>query len=186
MRRQVLRVNIEGMSSFNDRPRSGRPPTYSAEEVATVVTTALTHPKALELPFASRTLDRLAAYLDEHKGIAMKCSRIDEILLAEGLRWRKHETWFGERVDPEFTQKRGRSRRSTLPRCHHRLSVPYCVVDAVEGLMTAAFPGENKDIGYPREAGQSLCGHGARVDDNAGAGEHFLERGLGAAASAFR
>jgi transposase len=65
------------------------------------------------LPFAAWTLDRLAAYLLEHKGIAMRRSRIDEILLAEGLRWRRHETWFGERVDPAFTEKRGASRGST-------------------------------------------------------------------------
>ena len=58
-------------------------------------------------------LDRLAAYLLEHKGIAMRRSRIDEILLREGLRWRRQETWFGERVDPEFAEKRGASRRST-------------------------------------------------------------------------
>jgi hypothetical protein len=30
----------------------------------------------------------------------MKRSRISEILLAEGLRWRQEETWFGARVDP--------------------------------------------------------------------------------------
>ena len=62
------------------------------------------------------TLDRLAAYLHEHKGVAMKRSRIDEILLREGLRWRRQETWFGERVDPAFAEKRGRSRRSTRRR----------------------------------------------------------------------
>ena len=63
--------------------------------------------------FAAWTLDRLAAYLAEHKSIGMKRSRIGEILIAEGLRWRRHETWFGERVDPDFAEKRGRSRRST-------------------------------------------------------------------------
>ena len=78
--------------------------------------TALTDPKRLDLPFGSWTLDRLAAYLSEHKGIAIKRSRIDEILLKEGLRWRRHETWFGERVDPAFAEKRGGSRASTLPR----------------------------------------------------------------------
>jgi hypothetical protein len=41
----------------------------------------------------------------------MQRSRIDEILLHEGLRWRKHETWFGKRVDPAFAKKRGRSKR---------------------------------------------------------------------------
>jgi hypothetical protein len=43
----------------------------------------------------------------------MQRSRIDEILLHEGRRWRKHETWFGERVDPAFAEKRGGSKRST-------------------------------------------------------------------------
>jgi transposase len=81
-----------------------------------VIATALTDPKTLDLPFASWTLDRLAAYLGEHQGIAIKRSRIDEILLAEGLRWRKHESWFGERVDPAFAEKRGRSRPSTWRR----------------------------------------------------------------------
>jgi transposase len=60
------------------------------------------------LPFASWTLDRLVAYLSEHKGITMQRSRLDEVLLSEGLRWRKEETWFGERVDPEVAAKRGR------------------------------------------------------------------------------
>jgi hypothetical protein len=35
----------------------------------------------------------------------MKRTRIDELLLAEGLRWRSQETWFGERVDPQFAEK---------------------------------------------------------------------------------
>jgi transposase len=78
-----------------------------------VIAAALTDPRRLGLPFASWTLDRLAAYLLEHKGIAMRRSRIGEILLQEGLRWRRQETWFGERVDPEFTEKRGGLRRST-------------------------------------------------------------------------
>ena len=78
-----------------------------------MIATALTKPQTLGLPFTSWTLDRLATYLHEAKGIAMQRSRIDEILLHEGLRWRKHETWFGERVDPAFAEKRGRSKPST-------------------------------------------------------------------------
>ena len=66
-------------------------------------------------PFACWTLDRLAAYLSESKEIAMKRSRISELLVAEGLRWRQQETWFGERVDPDFAEKRGASRPSTPP-----------------------------------------------------------------------
>jgi transposase len=70
----------------------------------------------LGLPFASWTLDRLAAYLHEEKGLAIKRSRIGEILAAEGLRWREQEAWFGERPDPEFAAKRGRSSPSTRNR----------------------------------------------------------------------
>ena len=113
MRRRIRRFNAEGLAALEDGHRSGRPATYSADEVAAVIAAALTSPRRLDLPFASWTLDRLAAYLLEHKSIAMRRSRIAEILLKEGLRWRKHETWFGERVDPEFAEKRGASRRST-------------------------------------------------------------------------
>lgn len=78
-----------------------------------MVATALTKPEDLALPFGHWTLDRLEVYLHEEKGIAIKRSRINEILQAEGLRWRKDEHWFGERVDPEFAKKRGSSPRST-------------------------------------------------------------------------
>lgn len=113
VRRRIRRFNADGLAALEDRHRSGRPATYSAEVVAVVIATALISPQRLSLPFGSWTLDRLATYLLEHKGIAMRRSRIDEILLAEGLRWRQHETWFGEPVDPEFAEKRGGSRRST-------------------------------------------------------------------------
>jgi len=112
------RFNDGGLAGLEDKPRQGRPPTYTREQAGVVVATALTDPQTLGLSFASWTLDRLAAYLGEHHGITMKRSRIDELLIAEGLRWRKEETWFGERVDPAFAEKRGPSSNSTrlLPR----------------------------------------------------------------------
>jgi transposase len=109
----IKRFNNRGIEGLKDEPRSGRPATYTAEEVGEVIAASVTNPRDLGLPFGSWTLDRLEAYLNEQKGIAIKRSRIDEILLAEGLRWRHQETWFGERVDPEFAEKRGRSSRST-------------------------------------------------------------------------
>jgi transposase len=102
------RFEERGLAGLKDAPRGGRPPTYTPEQVGAIVATALTKPQRLGLPFASWTLDRLQVYLAEAKGIAMKRSRLDEVLLTEGLRWRKEETWFGERVDPEFAAKRGR------------------------------------------------------------------------------
>jgi transposase len=110
------RFNRQGIEGLADRPRSGRPAVYRPEQVGEVVATSLTDPQALGLPFASWTLDRLAAYLAEEKNLPIKRSRIGEILTAEGLRWREQETWFGERVDPEFAAKRGRSSRSTRSR----------------------------------------------------------------------
>jgi len=107
------RFEERGLAGLEDHTRSGRPRTYPGEQVGEIVATALTKPKTLGLPFASWTLDRLAAYLSEQTGITMKRSRLGEVLVSEGLRWRKAETWFGERVDPDFAAKRGRSSSST-------------------------------------------------------------------------
>src|SRR4051812_10230420 len=105
----IHRFNERGLAGLEDRRRAGRPPTYTAEQRAAVIAAALTGPKGLGLPFGSWTLDRLQAYLNEQEGIPIERSRIDEILIAEGLRWRHQETWFGERVDPDFAEKKGSS-----------------------------------------------------------------------------
>ena len=102
------RFETKGLAGLEDAPRGGRPATYTREQVGEIVATALTDPQTFALPFQSWTLDRLVAYLSEHKGITMKRSRVNEVLLTEGLRWRQQETWFGERVDPDFAAKRGR------------------------------------------------------------------------------
>jgi transposase len=112
----VHRFEQWGLAGLEDHTRSGRPRTYPGEQVGEIVATALTTPKTLGLPFASWTLDRLVAYLSEQKGITMKRSRLGEVLLSEGLRWHKAQTWFGERVDPDFAPKRGLSSRSTRSR----------------------------------------------------------------------
>jgi transposase len=109
----LTRFNVAGIAGLQDRPRAGRPPTYTPAEVAEIIAAALTKPDALGLPFGSWTLDRLETYLNEQQGIPIKRSRIDEILIAEGLRWRTHEMWFGERVDPACAEKRGGSKRFT-------------------------------------------------------------------------
>ncbi len=116
MRVWLKRFNAAGLDGLRDAPRSGCPPTYSRAQVGDVIATALTNPRSLDLPFASWTLDRLTAYLNEEKDIPIKRSRIDELLIEEGLRWRTQETWFGERVDPEFAKKRGPSTPSTPSR----------------------------------------------------------------------
>jgi hypothetical protein len=75
--------------------------------VGLVVATALTDPQAQGQSFACWTFARLAIYMQEMHGLAMSRSRIHEVLQREGLRWRTQETWFGQRVDPDFAAKRG-------------------------------------------------------------------------------
>jgi transposase len=116
VRRWVGRFNRLGLPGLEEGPRNGRPPVYSPQDVGVVLATALTPPEALGLPFASWTLDRLVAYLSATKGIPIKRSRLSEIFRHEGLRWRQHEGWFGERVDPAFAEKRGPSSSSTPAR----------------------------------------------------------------------
>ena len=105
-----------GLDGLSDSPRSGRPPTYRTDEVGEVVAASLTKPDELGLPFGAWTLERLAAYCREEKGFAISRSRIGALLRQEGLRWRRQETWFGERVDPAFAEKRGPSSLCTRPR----------------------------------------------------------------------
>jgi transposase len=124
VRTWLKRFNDQGVAGLEDRPRSGAPVTYTPEVVGEIIATSLTDPKTLDLPFGCWTVRRLEAYLNEEKGIPIKRSRLDDLLLAEGLRWRTEETWFGERatlecpetaaekatarpVDPEFAEKRG-------------------------------------------------------------------------------
>jgi len=110
----LKRFNTDGLAGLEDRSRSGRPPTYTTEQVGQVLATAATGPKRLGLPFGCWTLDRLTAYLHERPADAggplpISRSQLDRLLSGEGLRWRKEETWFGERVDPQFAEKRGPS-----------------------------------------------------------------------------
>src|SRR5215210_781113 len=115
VRHWLKRFNARGLQGLEEDVRTGRPPTYSAEQRSAVINTALTPPAQLGLPFASWALDRLVAYLSE-QGVAMRRSRISEIFIQEGLKWRREETWFGARVDPDFARERGRSSSSTRRR----------------------------------------------------------------------
>ena len=114
VRHWLKRFNACGLKGLEEDVRTGRPAIYSAEERSAVISAALTRPGDLGLPFACWTLDRLVAYLGE-QGIAMRRSRISELFIHEGLKWRREETWFGARVDPDFARKRGLSSSSTPP-----------------------------------------------------------------------
>jgi transposase len=155
----VQRLNDGGLASLEDLPRSGRPPTYLEQQRAEVIAAALADPKDLGLPFGCWTLDRLQAYLNERKAIPIKRSRIDELLRDEGLQWRHQETWFGERVDPAFAEKRGAIEE--LYTAPPEDSVVVCL-DEMGPQAAKSFPGqqpihvEPKDGADRRPAGRAV------------------------------
>jgi len=108
VRTWLTRFNAGGVAGLRDAPRPGGPATYSPAQVGEMIATSLTDPRALGLPFAAWTLDRLVVYLHEERDIGVQRSRLSNLLIAEGLRWRAAETWFSERADPAFAEKRGR------------------------------------------------------------------------------
>ncbi|HEY1348067.1 MAG TPA: helix-turn-helix domain-containing protein, partial [Ktedonobacteraceae bacterium] len=106
VRDRLHRFNEQGLQGLEEAPRSGRPVTYDPAFVSEIIQTALSRPQDLgEEGYTTWTLDRLVDDLHRVKGIRMKRSRISEIFIAEGLSWRHEETWFGDRVDPDFAKK---------------------------------------------------------------------------------
>jgi len=110
VRKWWKRFEQQGLAGLEDAPRPGAAPRYTAENKARVLEAARTCPDDLNLGYHCWTFERLAAYVKERLGIQMKKTRIFEILQEEGLHWRKQETWFGKRLDPDFAEKRGPSR----------------------------------------------------------------------------
>ena len=84
VRRWLTRFNAAGLAGLHDRPRAGRPATYTAEQAGEVVALALTDPQRLELPVARWTLDRRTAYRHEVKRLPMSRARIGQLLVAAG------------------------------------------------------------------------------------------------------
>ena len=56
-----------------------------------------------------RTKDRLVAYLRENNQIGISRAQLARVLKAEGLRWYQEKSYFTERPDPQFVEKRGPS-----------------------------------------------------------------------------
>lgn len=116
VRRWLKRFNADGRAGRADAARVGRPPTYAPAQVGEGIAARLTAPQELGLAFASWTLDRLASHLAEARSLPIKRRRSAEMLAGEGLRWRRQEPWFGERVAPAFAEKRGPSSPAMMRR----------------------------------------------------------------------
>lgn len=106
---RLKRFDNEGIAGLQDKPRRGRKPTYTETERGQMIALARTDPDKLGLPFGHWTLDRLVDYLHNNDQIGVSRAQLARILQAEGLRWYQEKTYFTERPDPQFVEKRGPS-----------------------------------------------------------------------------
>ena len=104
---RLKRFNQEGLAGLNDKARGGRRPTYSERERGQMIALARTHPDKLGLPFGHWSLDRLIEHLHQTEHIYVSRAQLARILQAEGLRWYQEKSYFTERPDPQFVEKRG-------------------------------------------------------------------------------
>jgi transposase len=107
----VKRFNEKGLSGLEDQPRPGRQPTHKPEVRSALVALATQKPRTLGYPHELWTLERLQRAFEERQGVHLSDSTIWEWLAAEGLEWKRQQSWFhnAEKHDPEFVEKRGAS-----------------------------------------------------------------------------
>ncbi len=104
----VHRFNEAGLKGLEDKQRPGRERIYSQQERGQIIALARTHPDQLGLAFGRWTLSRLTEYINRQSGITISRAQLGRVLAAEGLRWYQEKTYFTERPDPQFAEKRGR------------------------------------------------------------------------------
>ena len=92
----VRRFNEGGLEALEDQPRSGRPPTHDQSVRSKLLDLALQKPRSLGRPFALWTLERLQEAFFERAGIHLATSTIWEYVEAEGLSWKRQQSWFHE------------------------------------------------------------------------------------------
>jgi transposase len=107
----VKRFNEEGVAGLHNRAKSGRPVIHTESVRSEVVNLALQKPRNLGYPFELWTLERLQVALKEQCKLHLSCATIWRWLEAEGLGWKRQESWFHEadKHDPHFVEKRGPS-----------------------------------------------------------------------------
>jgi transposase len=113
VRAWIHRFNRAGLAGLTDAPRSGRPRRHDEAARGTVMALARTKPRSLGLPFALWTLSRLQQALQERHELCVTPATIWKWLQAEGLVWKRQQSWFQVAVDADFVAKRGRSSEPT-------------------------------------------------------------------------
>jgi len=111
----VKRFNADGIPGLADKPRPGRQPVHSQAVRSALIALAIQKPESLGYPFKLWTLERLQRAFEEREQLHLSDSTIWEWLEAEGLEWKRQQSWFhdAEKQDPECVEKRGASLRPT-------------------------------------------------------------------------
>lgn len=106
----VRRFNAQGLAGLEEARRPGRPPDHAPEVRGALVSLAQRKPDSLGYPFAMWTLGRLQQAFQEREGVHLASSTIWSWMEAEGLEWKRQQSWFheAERHDEAFVEKRGR------------------------------------------------------------------------------
>ena len=104
----VRRFDEAGVSGLADKPRPGRPPDHPEAVRSQLIDLALQKPESLGYAFKQWTITRLQETFRERTGQHLSRSTIWEWLEAEGLKWKRQQSWFHEpeQHDPEFVEKR--------------------------------------------------------------------------------
>jgi transposase len=116
VRTWIRRFNARGLAGLADRPRAGRPRRHDETTRGTVTALARTKPHSLGYPFALWTLARLQQALQERHGLCVTPATVWKWLQAEGLVWKRQQSWFQVTVDAAFISKRGPSSKPTPSR----------------------------------------------------------------------
>ena len=106
--RWVKRFNQTGLDGLQDRDGRGRKADYDETQRGQLIATARTLPASLGCAYGYWTLDRLVEYAHQTLRIAISRAQLARVLEAEGLKWYQEQTYFSERPDPQFVEKRGR------------------------------------------------------------------------------
>ncbi|MBX3085393.1 MAG: helix-turn-helix domain-containing protein [Anaerolineae bacterium] len=106
--RWVKRFNTQGVSGLQEVAGRGRKANYSQQVRGAMVALAKTRPEQVGQPFSCWSIRLLVDYLHTVKGIPVSRAQLARILEAEGVVWYQEQTYFTERPDPQFAEKRGR------------------------------------------------------------------------------
>jgi transposase len=116
VRAWIHRFHRHGLAGLADAPRAGRPRRHDEAVRGQVIALARTKPRSLGYPFALWTLVRLQQALQERHGLGVTSATIWKWLQAEGLVWKRQQSWFHVTVDAAFVEKRGPSSGPTPSR----------------------------------------------------------------------